>query len=298
MINPMIALIIVLNVASLLMCLFLLFFKLRTLDRVTQQRLFVKQVKHLSVADALFHWVYPCSVVLYFPPFGASKHLFRDKASATVLCHMVRTVEISASMASMLLEVHISLALTCQFFKWRKALPVLWRSVSFVWPMAFILGGAEIFCVRHIMTVDVETGVCVSDTNMPVYAPVILLTCVICISSNMLAAVGGLSHRTLQRASQAVAHGHVLSTELRDHFGMPGIDLDLSFTLGQPDVPYMDQLHSFVERFCEFADVLLSVQARILPEVQDIGWCCDRRRWFISFFIPCQFCDRVGCAIL
>jgi len=155
----------------------------------------------------LFHVVYPCIVVMYYPPYGATRHFVRDQASATVMCHVMRAVEVSTSVASLLLEVHISLALTCQFFKWRKALPMLWRSVPFVWPVAFILGGLQVFVQRHKLQVDMKTGVCVSDTNSPIYAPVILLTYVICLSSNILAAMaaGRNAPHSVQRKTWRMA---------------------------------------------------------------------------------------------
>ena len=67
-----------------------------------------------------------------------------------------------------------------------------------------------------------------------------------------------------------MAHGHVLTTELRDHFGMLDNDVDISITLDQLRVSHLDLLDSFAERFRELADVLLSVQGRVLLEVQDI----------------------------
>lgn len=178
---------IIFNVGSILMCLSLLKI-IRSLNASSKKKLFVRQVRHLLMADTLLHLMLPCLVILYWPPYGMSLVIFPRQTGSAMMCQGLVWMQYVGDFASLLLEMHISVALTCQFFKLRQTLPLLETSFPFIWFAAVGLSLVQVFFESRHLHPD-KNGYCVSDTTMPLVSPLFLLTDIISLSSYVFAAV-------------------------------------------------------------------------------------------------------------
>lgn len=188
----MLSIIVGMNCVSFVLS-FVAFRVLRSWDTRCRQRFSSRQMQHLFFWDMLNHFFYPCVVGFFYPSYGLSRFVFREHNTvAWVMCLGLRGACLTATMATLLFELHISVALTCRFFKSLPALRCLQTVMPFIGPVAFGLGVLQGVVNQDQLHPNMDTGVCVDDTEMPFLGPVILLTTLVSLSSYTMAARASL----------------------------------------------------------------------------------------------------------
>ena len=175
------------NVASIVLC-FMCFRLLRPWNVDRRQRLFPKQMQNSFLTDMVSHLFHIFVVVLFSPSGGYSKFFFRDETVSRVMCIGLRGAFYAGGMATMFCELHISVALTFQFFRWHRSLMLLKTLIPCIWPSAFGLGAVQMLFQQRHLHPNMDTGVCDSNTEWPNFSSVLLLTIVISLCSYFLAA--------------------------------------------------------------------------------------------------------------